>query len=176
MANANSTTLARPEIVLPESDTHSAIPLLISAPLGNSLDLFDLLDRCRHHADALLESDNHTERMALCGRLLAGLEVLRSVLQAPLPQHLIDRLTTDAATPGNYRCPLATDSETLREYCAALAQLLLQHQQTAQQQESVTGLLSELVSVLVTDLKAPRYVRTEAGLMMIGGEGGKGVH
>jgi len=162
--------------MLPESDTDSAIPLLLSAPLGNSLDLFELLDRCRHLADALIESDNHTERMALCGRLLAGLEVLRSALDATLPPHLIDRLTIDAATPDDYRGPFSTDSETLREYCAALTLLLLQHQQTAQQEASITGLLSELVSVLVTDLKAPRFVQTEAGLMMIGGEGGKGVH
>jgi len=52
------------------------LPLLLSAPLGNSLDLFELLDRYRHHADALIESDNHIERMALCGRLLAGLMMI----------------------------------------------------------------------------------------------------
>ncbi|MET3067688.1 hypothetical protein [Atlantibacter hermannii] len=54
--------------------------------------------------------------------------------------------------------------------------LVLHHQQTAPQQESVTGLLSELAPVRVMDSKAPRYVRIEVGLMIKGGEGGKAVY
>jgi len=54
--------------------------------------------------------------------------------------------------------------------------LVLHHQQTAPQQESVTGLLSELAPVRVIDSKAPRYVRIEVGLMITGGEGGKAVY
>lgn len=54
--------------------------------------------------------------------------------------------------------------------------LVLHHQQTAPQQEPVTGLLSELAPVRVMDSKAPRYVRIEVGLMIKGGEGGKAVY
>ena len=54
--------------------------------------------------------------------------------------------------------------------------LVLHHQQTAPQQEPVTGLLSELAPVRVMDSKALRYVRIEVGLMIKGGEGGKAVY
>lgn len=54
--------------------------------------------------------------------------------------------------------------------------LVLHHQQTAPQQKSVTGLLSELAPVRVMDSKALRYVRIEVGLMIKGGEGGKAVY
>lgn len=169
MANADSNTFARPEI-------EPAITTLLKTPLGNHLDLFEILDSCRFHIDALIENDNNTECMALCGRLLAALEMLKFTLNTPLPAHLIERLTIDVATDDNYRCPLSTDSETLRQYCAALTMLLLQRQQTAEQNEQVTGLLFELVNVLIEDLKTPRFVRTESGLVMMSGEAVPGIH
>ena len=169
MANADSNTSARPEI-------EPAIITLLKTPLGNHLDLFELLDSCQFHIDALIENDNSTECMALCGRLLAALEMLKVTLNAPLPAHLIERLTVDAATDDNYRCPLSTDSETMRQYCAALTMLLLQRQQTAEQNEQVTGLLFELMNLLIEDLKTPRFVRTDSGLVMISGEVVPGIH
>ena len=114
--------------------------------------------------------------MALCGRLLAALEMLKVTLNAPLPKHLIERLTVAATTDDNYRCPLPTDSETMRQYCAALTMLLLQRQQTAEQNEQVTGLLFELVNVLIEDLKTPRFVRTDSGLVMMSGETVPAIH
>ena len=78
MANADSNTSARPEI-------EPAIITLLKTPLGNHLDLFELLDSCQFHIDALIENDNSTECMALCGRLLAALEMLKVTLNAPLP-------------------------------------------------------------------------------------------
>ncbi|WP_193216228.1 hypothetical protein [Buttiauxella massiliensis] len=35
------------------------------------------------HIDAFIENDNNTECMALCGRLLAALEMLKVTLNAP---------------------------------------------------------------------------------------------
>ncbi|MGK7287656.1 hypothetical protein ACSPAB_21695 [Buttiauxella agrestis] len=169
MANADSNTFARPEI-------EPTITTLLKAPLGNHLDLFEILDNCQFHIDALIENDNNTECMALCGRLLAALEMLKVTLNAPLPTHLIKRLTVDVATDDNYRCPLSTDSETMRQYCAALTMLLLQRQQSAEQKQQVTGLLFELVNVLIEDLKTPRFVRTGSGLVMMSGEAVPGIH
>ncbi len=169
MANADSTTFARPEI-------EPAINTLLKTPLGLGMDLFQILDACEYHADALIENDGVTERLALCGRLLAGLEVLKTILDEPLPSHLIEHLTVDIAEKDNYRCPLSTDSETLREYCTALSLLLLQRQQSAEQEEHITGLLFELINVLVEDLKAPRFVNTDAGLVMISGKSKPDIH
>jgi hypothetical protein len=162
MANADSTTIARPEI-------EPAITALLKTPLGLGMDLFQLLDACEFHADALIENDDNTERMALCGRLFVGLEALKTVLKEPLPAHLIKRLTVGIAEEDNYRSPLTTDSETLREYCVALTLLLLQRQQPIQQEEHITEMLFEWINVLAEDLKTPRFVRTSTGLAMISG-------
>ncbi|MCS3603624.1 hypothetical protein M2371_002859 [Buttiauxella sp. BIGb0471] len=176
MANTNSITTTCIEIVCPPSVNETAITALLKTPLGANLDLFQILDNCQQHVDALIENDNNTECMALCGRLYAALEMLKFALKAPLPAHLIERLTVDVAEPDNYRAPLSTDSETLREYCSALTILLLQHQQSPEQKEHITGLLFELVNVLVEDLKAPRFVSADAGLVMISGESVPGIH
>ena len=169
MANADSNTFARPEI-------EPAITTLLKTPLGAAHDLFQVLDQCQRYVDALIANDNHTECMALCGRLLAGLNVLKFTLKSPLPEHLIENLTTDITKPDDYRCPLSTDSETLREYCSALTMLLLNQQESADQVENFTGILFEMVNLLAEDLKAPRFVRTEAGLVMIGGDTVPGIH
>lgn len=176
MANSDSTTTAHTEVVCPPSVNEMAITTLLKTPLGAHMDLFQILDGCQQHVDALIENDDSTACMALCGRLLAALEMLKFALKAPLPPHLIARLTVEMATDDSYHCPLSTDSETLCEYCAALTMLLLQRQQSAEQEEQVTGLLFELINILVEDLKAPRFVRTEAGLVMISGEVVPGIH
>ncbi|SUW61867.1 Uncharacterised protein [Buttiauxella agrestis] len=176
MANTNTTTTAGPEILCNQPVIESAITTLLKTPFGATHDLFQVLDACQHYVDALIENDDNTERMALCGRLLAALEVLKVALNAPLPAYLIERLTVDVAEPDNYRGALTTDSETLREYCSALTILLLQHQQSPEQKEHITGLLFELVNVLVEDLKAPRFVSTDGGLVMISGEAVPGIH
>ena len=176
MANTNSTTTTDPEIISPPQVNETAIAALLKIPLGATQDLFQILDACQHYVDALIENDNNTECMALCGRLLAGLEMLKFALKAPLPAHLIERLTVEVAEPDNYRGPLSTDSETLREYCSALTILLLQHHQSPEQKEHITGLLFELINLLVEDLKAPRFVRTNGELAMISGEAVPGIH
>lgn len=61
MANADSTTIARPEI-------EPAVTTLLKTPLGSGMDLFQILDACEYHADALIENDDATERLALCVR------------------------------------------------------------------------------------------------------------
>ena len=176
MANTNTITTARTEILCTQPVIESAITTLLKTPLGATHDLFQVLDACQHYVDALIENDDNTECMALCGRLYAALEMLKFALKAPLPAHLIERLTVDVAEPDNYRGALSTDSETLREYCAALVMLLLQHQQSPEQSEHITGLLFELINVLVEDLKAPRFVQTDGGLVMISGEALPGIH
>jgi len=176
MANTNTITTARTEILCTQPVIESAITTLLKTPLGATHDLFQVLDACQHYVDALIENDDNTECMALCGRLYAALEMLKFALKAPLPAHLIERLTVDVAEPDNYRGALSTDSETLREYCAALVMLLLQRQQSPEQSEHITGLLFELINVLVEDLKAPRFVQTDGGLVMISGEALPGIH
>lgn len=149
---------------------------MLKTPLGAAHDLFQVLEQCQRYVDALIENDNPTESMALCGRLLAGLNVLKFTLKAPLPEHLIKSLTTDITKPDESRCPLSSDSETLREYCAALTMLLLNQQESPEQVEKIAGMLFDMVNLLVEDLKAPRFVQAETGLVMISGEAVPGIH
>lgn len=163
MANADSNTQARPEITPQDPAFAGNIATLLEKPQGAAMDLFQVLDICEQYAGSLIENENHTESMALCGRLLAGLEVLKSVLKAPMPGYLIEKLTIKESETGSYGNPIATDSETLCEYCAALTIVLLNHQESPEQKEQMTGLLYELLVVLVEDLKAPRFVRSPEG-------------
>ncbi|WP_279047783.1 hypothetical protein [Cedecea davisae] len=170
MANEDSTTQASPEITPHDPAFAGDIATLLEKPQGAAMDLFQVLDICEQYAEHLLENKNQTERMALCGRLLAGLEVLKSVLKAPMPGYLIEKLTIKESETGSYANPIATDSETLCEYCAALTIVLLNHQESPEQKEQMTGLLYDLIVVLAEDLKAPRFVRSlDGGLAMVQG-------
>jgi hypothetical protein len=176
MANADSNTPARTEITPQQSAFADSIATLLKKPQGTAMDLFQVLDICQRYAEGLIENENHTECMALCGRLLAGLEVLKSVLKAPLPDHLIEQLTLKNTETSDYRTPLATDSDTLCEYCTALTIVLLNHQEPPDQREKITGMLYEIIYMLAEDLKAARFVRTAGGLTMIEGGAVAGVH
>ncbi len=176
MANADSNTHARPEITPQQPAFAGSIATLLKKPQGVAMDLFQVLDICQQYAEGLIENENHTECMALCGRLLAGLEVLKSVLKAPLPDHLIEQLTLKETETSDYRTPLTTDSETLCDYCTALTIVLLNHQEPPDQREQITGMLYEIIYVLAEDLKVPRFVRVAGGLKMIEGEAATGIH
>jgi hypothetical protein len=170
MAVANSNTFARPEITATQSIIAGDIAALLKIPLGATHDLFQVVDICQRYADELIEVHNHAEYIALCGRLLAGLNVLKVVLKSPLPKHLIEQLTVNENNADEYRNQLSTDSETTCEYCSALTMVLLNQQVTEDQQEHIEELLFELLTMLAEDLKAPRFIRTASGLAMIGGE------
>lgn len=49
MATADSNTNARSEI-------EAAVTTLLKTPLNTTMDLFQVLDYCQHHADVLIES------------------------------------------------------------------------------------------------------------------------
>lgn len=176
MANADSNTHARPEITPPQPAFADSIATLLKKPQGAAMDLFQVLDICQQYADGLIENNNHTECMALCGRLLAGLEILKSALKAPLPNYLIEQLTLKDTAVDEYRSSLSIESETLREYCVALTITLLNHQDLPEQREHMIGILCEMIFVLSEDLKAPRFVRASGGLKMIEGAALPGVH
>lgn len=176
MANADSNTSAYAEITGNQSIIAGDVSALLKIPLGATHDLFQVLDVCRHYIDELTETNNHAEYMALCGRLLAGLNVLRVVLNHPLPPHLIEQLTVKEGSHVEFRSPFSTDSERVCGYCASLTMLLLNQQVSLYQQEHITEMLYEVFSMLAEDLKAPRFVRTETGLAMLSGEAVPGIH
>ncbi|MEZ7210862.1 hypothetical protein HN028_11260 [Pantoea ananatis] len=167
MANTDSNTTAHHQIVDIQPVIESAISNLLKTPLGTTHDLFQVLDTCVRYVDALVECNDIADRMALCGRLLAALEVLRVLLDQPLPEHLIERLTVDKVDHKACRSGGSIDSEEMRQYCSALTLVLLNQQAPADLQKHITGLLFQMVNIMADDLTAPRFLRTESGLMMI---------
>ncbi|MDC7870659.1 hypothetical protein TH60_14240 [Pantoea ananatis] len=167
MANTDSNTTAHHQILDIQPVIGSAISNLLKTPLGTTHDLFQVLDTCVRYVDALVECNELSARMALCGRLLAALEVLRVLLDQPLPEHLIERLTVDKVEHKACRSGGSIDSEEMRQYCSALTLVLLNQQASTDLQKHITGLLFQMVNIMSDDLTAPRFVRTESGLVMI---------
>ncbi|BDA53092.1 Uncharacterised protein [Raoultella ornithinolytica] len=75
--------------------TLTQIHPLLTVPFNAATDFTVLADYCESFAETLIESDDPTLRLALCGRLAACLSMLRPTLNDPIPPHLIESLTTD---------------------------------------------------------------------------------
>lgn len=63
---------------------------LLSVSFNAATDFTVLADHCENFAETLIESNDPTLKMALCGRLNACLSLLE-----PVPPHLIESLTVD---------------------------------------------------------------------------------
>ncbi|MCH9300430.1 hypothetical protein [Pantoea allii] len=92
---------------------------------------------------------------------------MKVLLDKPLPEHLIKRLTLEKGDDRACRTRDSIDSEEMRQYCSALTLVLLNQQAPADLQKHITGLLFQMVNIMTDDLTAPRFVRTESGLVMI---------
>ncbi|SUX27842.1 Uncharacterised protein [Cedecea davisae] len=176
MTGTDSNTFSQQKVTGTQNLIAGDIAALLKIPMGAKDDLFYVLNVCRRCVGELIETDNHVEYIALCGRLLAGFNVLRVVLDNPLPKYLIEQLTVEEGYSEALRTALETESETICDYCAALSMVLLNQQLSAGQQIQITDLLYEVFIMLDQDLKAPRFVRTKKGLAMIDGGIVSGVH
>ena len=105
----------------------------------------------------LLETDEHTDRMALCGRLVHALIQLERLCEEDLPPHLLAQLSTitqpEMAIPDGWQ-----DTDMLLGYAKALSQTLLSNAQPEAVAKELTGLLHDLVYLLVDQLKGPLEV------------------
>jgi hypothetical protein len=96
---------------------------LLTIPFNADSDFTVLADHCHQLAEAQAESLDPALRMALCGRFSAVFALLKPQLNEPIPPEQQDRFTVD--TLPTHVPQFAPDSDTLGEYCAALAQVLL---------------------------------------------------
>lgn len=176
MANADSNTFTHTAMTQDQTIIAQDIAALLKIPLGGRDDLFHVLHICRCWMDELIETHSHAEYIALVGRLLAGFNVLRVVLEHPLPPHLIERLTVEEGQEAAPCTVSEADSDMLCDYCGALTQVLLGQQLGQGQQAQMTDLLCQLFSLLEENLTAPRFVRTKKGLAWTNGELVQGLH
>ncbi|MEL2240074.1 hypothetical protein PAS25_03570 [Leclercia adecarboxylata] len=138
---------------------------LFTTPFDHNTDFTDLADNCAQFVDALVECDDPAEKMALCGRLSACLALLQPTLLEPVPEHLKASLTVDDLPLEQPVFEPAADQ--LGRFCQLLTQLML-NQSLSKNDERVAGdLLQELVGFYSDTLKAPRWLRTDEGVVLL---------
>lgn len=138
---------------------------LLTVPFSTDTDFTLLADYCDRFAETLIETDDPAQRLALCGRLAACLALLRPTLNDPVPPHLVDSLTVDTLPVTS---PVfAPGFDLVCEYSETLAQLLLSRVLSPQAEQTMTGLLAELVWYFAVGLKAPRWLHTADGVKVI---------
>ncbi|XES85352.1 hypothetical protein ACBV55_05655 [Franconibacter pulveris] len=177
MANVDSTTSARPEFthpafqdIFPPEFGEIPVEVLLSRPLHGGLDFLALAPACAELVAELLETRSTTARLALAGRLMLAVGLLKAATQGELTEQQRDALTVDAH-PGeaatDHEPVFESESDTLADYCHLLAVVLLSRTLAPQQEKTIAGLLFELVNFLRDSLTAPRFFRSPDGLRCI---------
>ena len=139
---------------------------LFTTPFDCNTDFIDLADNCQRYCEALVEETNPARKIALCGRLASTFALLHPMLLEPIPEHLQERLTVDRFPE---REPVFnTESDQLCRYCEEITQLLMTGALTPGSARVMGDLLFELTGYFADQLKAPRWLRTEAGIALLG--------
>ncbi|EGM1942515.1 hypothetical protein ILY73_002173 [Escherichia coli] len=139
---------------------------LLSVPFNATTDFTVLADYCARFAETLIETDDPALRLALCGRLHACLALLQPTLHDPIPPYLVESLTVDV--PPSIPQHFVSEPDSLCEYCLTLLRLLLERPAEPKTEQTLTGLLCELVWYFTEGLKAPRWLHTADGVKFIG--------
>ncbi|WP_236328865.1 hypothetical protein [Enterobacter quasihormaechei] len=138
---------------------------LFTLPFTHNTDFTELADNCERFVDALVESDEPTTRLALCGRLSACLALLQPTLLEPVTERLKESLTVDELPT---RLPaFEPEADQLGHYCQTLTQLLMSGALAADAERVMHDLLFELVSYYADTLKMPRWLKTEEGMIAL---------
>lgn len=138
---------------------------LLSVSFNAATDFTVLAGHCENFAETLIESNDLTLKMALCGRLNACLSLLQPTLLEPVPPHLIESLTVDALPANSPR--FEPECTELCRYCLSLTQMLAGQGFYSEMEKHLSGLLYELINYFAAEMKAPRWLRTSEGVKFI---------
>lgn len=130
----------------------------LTMPIPASADLFQLADLCAAFVVELVDCEDFAESMALCGRLSHALTALRLRCDAGLPPHLLEVLKVDDI-PAPCVPDCWSDSDIMLGYAQALIQALLSCSLNFSATVELTGLLHDLVLIMVDHLKQPHIKR-----------------
>ncbi|WP_146145016.1 hypothetical protein [Siccibacter turicensis] len=165
MANVDSTTFARPEPgatgadVFPHAWCGVSMDELLCEPLHFKASFLALAPACSRLVAELLETHSTAARLALAGRLMLALSLLREDLPHPLTDAEREALTADQP-PAAVSEDFMPEPDILCDYCRTLTEILLSRTQTVPGEKVVAGLLFELVNYLADTLTAPRFYRS----------------
>ncbi|EDH6254531.1 hypothetical protein CB335_12025 [Salmonella enterica subsp. enterica serovar Amoutive] len=138
---------------------------LLSVPFNAATDFIVLAEHCKQFAEILIEHDDPTLKMALCGRLNACLRLLQPSLLDPIPEHMMDSLTVDTLPTRSPRFdPECTE---LCHYCLAMTQVLVGQGLLPETRNYLGCLLYDLIHYFSDEITAPRWLRTADGVKFI---------
>ncbi|MCH9297303.1 hypothetical protein C7431_102381 [Pantoea allii] len=138
---------------------------LLIVPFNTATDFTVLADHCENFAETLIENDDPTLRMALCGRLNACLTLLQPTLLEPVPSHLVESLTVDTLPANSPQ--FEPECTELCRYCIALTQTLAGQGLSSETEKQLSYLLYDLINYFAAEMKAPRWLRTADGVKLI---------
>lgn len=138
---------------------------LLAVPFNATTDFTVLADHCENFAETLIENDDPTLKIALCGRLNAALALLQPTLSDPIPPHLIESLTVDTLPASSPE--FGPECTELCRYCLALTQTLAEQGFSSEKEKQLGYLLYDLINYFAAELKAPRWLRTVDGVKFI---------
>jgi len=138
---------------------------LLTIPFNHNTDFTELADNCERFVEMLVECNESIQKIALCGRLSACLTLLQSTLLDPVPDHLKESLTVDDL-PLNVPV-FEPEVDQLGRYCQLVTQLLLNHSLSENDERVAGDLLQDLVGLYSDTLKAPRWLRTDEGVVLL---------
>lgn len=145
--------------------TITHISSLFTQPVSHTTEFTTLAESCEQFTDALIVCDDPVQKMALCGRLSACLALLQPTLNDPIPEPLKESLTVEDIPA--YFPAFEPEAVQLADYCQVLAHLLINGGLATETEHTHTGLLCDLTGYFAGAIKAPRWLRTENGVISL---------
>lgn len=118
--------------------------------------------RCERLGVAAQDTENMAAQREIYRQLGEHLSHLLPILNEPIPPACQESFTVEtrpAVSP-----TLNCDSDLLCEYCIALSELLAQGRMPISIEDTLQGLLSDLLRLQTDIISAPRWLRTPDGL------------
>ncbi|EHR8838486.1 hypothetical protein ABJ851_002962 [Shigella flexneri] len=147
--------------------TPTQIHPLLTVPFNAATDFTVLANHCENFAETLIESNDPTLKMALCGRINACLTLLQPTLLDPVPPHLVESLTVDTLPISYPR--FEPECTEICNYCLALTQTLAGQGFSSETEKYLSWLLYDLINYFAAEMTAPRWLRTADGVKFIDG-------
>lgn len=132
----------------------SAVHQLITHPISDSADLFELADACAAYVSVLVETDDAVTFATLCKQLLAALKRLRECCDSELPPYLVEQLIAGEKIASCV--PDCWQETTLQvDYAVALTLAVMSGTLPLNVAKELTGLLHDMVWLLAEFVKEP---------------------
>ncbi|MBW4240622.1 hypothetical protein [Enterobacter quasiroggenkampii] len=132
----------------------SAVHQLITHPISDSADLFELADACAAYVSVLVETDDAVTFATLCKQLLAALKRLRECCDSELPPYLVEQLIAGEKIASCV--PDCWQETTLQvDYAVALTLAVMGGTLPVNVAKELTGLLHDMVWLLAEFVKEP---------------------